>query len=320
MDRTYPEADLVQAFRRLEFVLTEKCNSRCVHCQGEHSPEKRGVMELQDGITYLEEVASVTKLDSFMVFGGEPMLYAERTIKFSRKAKELGIPEIELITNGFWGEEENRARSLAAQLKDAGVNEVLISVDAFHLLHIPLEWPRSAALACLAAGIDSVRWNVAILESEDALNRFDRQTSDIMRVLAPLGLETHINKVCFQGRARKTLSRFFSQQSLEGACPEAETALVNPTCVTLDARGWASICWSLSIGNAKKQALSRILTDYQWQDNPIIEALVTHGPKTLTKLPQASGFHFHAEKYIDKCHLCMDIREFLKPRYPEISV
>lgn len=110
--------------RRLEFSLTEKCNSRCAHCQGRHSPEREGVMETEDGLRYLEETASVAQPDSFMIFGGEPMLYPERTISLFRKANELGIPTIQLITNGYWGKDPKRAEALAAELKEAGVTDV----------------------------------------------------------------------------------------------------------------------------------------------------------------------------------------------------
>lgn len=306
--------------QRLEFVLTEKCTSRCIHCQGEHSPEREGVMKVEDGLNYLDETTSVAKLESFMIFGGESMLYPERTIKLFQKAKELGIPEIELITNGFWGKDVDRERSLATQLRDSGVNEVLISVDAFHSPYIHLDYARNAASACLTAGIRRVRWNVAILESENAPNQFDKQTRKIMEMLAPLGLKKNVNKVWPQGRARRTLAEFFPKQPLEGKCPEAETALVNPTCITMDPRGWASICWSLSIGNAKKESLSKMLTSYHWKNHPIIKTLVEQGPKGLLELPETNGFQFKENRYIDKCHLCMDIRKHLKPEYPEIFV
>ena len=36
--------------KRLEFVLTEKCNSRCAHCQGAHSPERE--WDLTERISY----------------------------------------------------------------------------------------------------------------------------------------------------------------------------------------------------------------------------------------------------------------------------
>ncbi len=305
--------------KRLEFVLTEKCNSRCIHCQGAHSPEREGVMEIEDGLTYLEETAAVTKLDSFMIFGGEPMLYPERTIKLFQRAKELGIPEIELITNGFWGRDPEKAKTLIFQLNEAGVTDILISVDAFHLPYISLDGPRNVASASLAAGVKRVRWNVAILEGIDAQNKYDRQTRQILKILAPLNLEANF-KIWPQGRAIKNLRSFFPSQSLKGDCPEKETNLVNPNCISLDPSGWASICWSLSIGNAKKVPLSKILTNYHWKTHPIIRALVEKGPRGLIDLPESEGFNFQEEKYIDKCHLCVEIRKFLKTDYPGIFV
>jgi len=276
-------------------------------------------MEIEDGITYLEETTSVTKLDSFMIFGGEPMLFPERAIKLFHKANELGVPKIELITNGSWGDDA-RAKDLALKLKASGVNEVLISVDAFHFPYIPLQYPRNAALASLAAGIEKVVWNVAFIEGENAENRFDKQTKEILRTLVPLSVETHTNKVWPQGRARTTLKQFFSKQSLEGKCPEEETALVNPSCVTLDSRGFASICWNLSIGNAKKEPLSKLLTDYHWKNHPVVQILVEKGPKGLVDLPEAEGFKFEEDAYIDRCHLCFEIRRFLRPKHPNMFV
>jgi len=306
--------------KRLEFLLTEKCNSRCIHCQGEHSPEREGVMKVEDGINYLNEATSVADLESFMIFGGEAMLYPERTIKLFKKSKELRIPEIELITNGFWGRDKNRANELAAQLKEAGVNEILISVDAFHLPYIPLDYSRNAALASVDVGIERVRWNVAILESETAFNQFDRQTNRIMSVLETLNLEVHVNKVWPQGRARRTLTEFFPKQPLEGKCPEAESVLINPDCITLDPKGWASICWSLSIGNAKKEPIFKILNSYHWKNHPVGKTIVKSGPKGLLELQEAHGFQLQKEKYIDRCHLCVDTRKFLKLQYPEMLV
>jgi MoaA/NifB/PqqE/SkfB family radical SAM enzyme len=136
-------------------------------------------MELEDGLNYLEETASVAELESFMIFGGEAMLYPERTVKPFRRAGELGITEIELITNGFWSKSPEKAVELARQLKEAGVTDLLISVDAFHLPHIPLDSPRNAAKAALEAGIKRVRWNVAILKNIDAPNPYDRKTKEI---------------------------------------------------------------------------------------------------------------------------------------------
>jgi len=304
----------------LEFVLTEKCSSRCAHCQGAHSPESEGAIEIEDGLNYLEETTSITELGSFMIFGGESMLYPERTITLFQRAGKLGIPEIELITNGFWGRDREKAETLALRLKEAGVTDVLISVDAFHLPYIPLDGPRNAAEASLLAGINKVRWNVAVLESIDAENEYDVQTRQIVESLEPLKLEINFNRIWPQGRARENLKDFFPRQSLEGNCPHKEDTLITPDCISLDPNGWASICWNLAIGNAKEDPLSELLIDYDWKEHPIIKTLVEKGPTGLLDLPESEGFHFQAEKYIDKCNLCCDLRKFARKTHPGVYV
>jgi molybdenum cofactor biosynthesis enzyme MoaA len=66
--------------KRLEFTLTRKCNSRCIHCQADASPLRKGVMQVKDAYNYLAEATAVSDLESFMIFGGEPMLYPKRAI------------------------------------------------------------------------------------------------------------------------------------------------------------------------------------------------------------------------------------------------
>jgi len=88
--------------QRLEFTLTTRCNSRRIHCQAEASPAKSEVMAVEDAGDYLTAAAAVSKLESFMIFGGEPMLYPERAIAIIKKARQMRIPKIEMITNGVW--------------------------------------------------------------------------------------------------------------------------------------------------------------------------------------------------------------------------
>jgi len=277
-------------------------------------------MEVEDGLGYLEETVAVTRLDSFMIFGGEPMLYPERTIRLFRKANELRIPEIELITNGFWGRDPKTATKLAIELREAGVTDVLISVDAFHLPHIPLDGPRNAALASVDAGINRVRWNIAVLESIDAQNKYDRRTREIAQILEPLDIEMSFNGIWPQGRARTNLKHFFSKQSLEGDCPDKENTLANPTCISMDPAGWASICWYMAIGNAKRTSLSGIVTGYRWDKHPVTRTLVEKGPMGLIDLPECEGFNLQEEDYMDKCHLCCELRRYMQRAYPEMYI
>jgi len=298
--------------QRLELTLTTKCNSQCIHCQADASPFKNEVMEVKDAYNYLAEATAVSKLESFMVFGGEPMLYPERAIAVFRRAQLLGIPKISIITNGFWGKSKETAEKLAVKLREAGLNKVNMSVDSFHLRHIPLECPQNAAQALVNAGVENIKWNVAVVESIDAENKYDRETRQLLKKLEPMGLDADIVKIMPVGRAVKNLREFFLHTPLDGPCegePIIGNPLMSPDSICIEPSGSVDICWRLSIGNAKENPLSQIVSGYDWQQNPVIKTLVEEGPKGLLNFPGARGYKLQESHYLNKCHLCIEIRE-----------
>jgi hypothetical protein len=269
-------------------------------------------MDVKDACNYLTEAVKAADLKSFMVFGGEPMLYPTRAIAIFKRAQELNIPKIDMLTNGIWGKDKEIAKTLAKKLKNAGLNTLGLSVDAFHLEYIPLEYPRNAAKASLEAAVEKVTWNVAVIESLDASNHYDKMTAHILKELEPLGIEAHVHKVVPAGRALRTISQYFQKTPLEGPC-EGETpmenTLTNPQCLTIEPSGSADICWHLSIGNAKKTPLSRIISRYDWQRNPMIKTLAEEGPTGLLQRQKPPANRFNKSGYINKCHLCVEVRK-----------
>jgi MoaA/NifB/PqqE/SkfB family radical SAM enzyme len=272
-------------------------------------------MDVKDAYDYLAEATSVSDLESFMVFGGEPMLYPEQAIAIFEKAKRLEILKIEMITNGVWGRDKERARRWAERLKIAGLNEVNVSVDAFHAQHIPVEYPRNAAMSLLNAGIENVKWNVAVVESIDAENKYDKKTKRILERLKPVGIKASFVKIIPAGRAVENLREFFKREPLQGPCtsdPILGNSLKNPESICIEPSGEVDVCWHLSIGNAKEAPLSRIISEYEWHESLVTKTLVEDGPMGLLKLEEAHDFEFQEDCYINKCHLCMQIRKSLR--------
>jgi MoaA/NifB/PqqE/SkfB family radical SAM enzyme len=269
-------------------------------------------MDVKDAHNYLTEAKFVSNLDSFMVFGGEPMLYPNRAIAIFKKANEFRIPKIEMLTNGVWGKNKENAEKQAIKLKEAGLNDVGISVDAFHLQYVPLEYPRNAALALLKAGVENVTWNVTVVESIDAANEYDKKTSQILKTLESVGIDAHIHKIISVGRAAQNLRRYFQPTSLEGPCqgdPILDNVLTNPESVCIEPSGEVDVCWHLPIGNAKEKPLSRIISEYDWRKNSTIKTLVEEGPMGLLKSAEKHSYRFLKDEYISKCHLCVEIRK-----------
>jgi molybdenum cofactor biosynthesis enzyme MoaA len=275
---------------------------------------RNDVMDVKDAYNFLAEATSVANLESFMVFGGEPMLYPNRTTAIFRKANELKIPEIEMLTNGVWGKSKEKAEKLATALKKAGLNTVGISVDAFHLQWIPLEYPRNSALALLKAGVKNVTWNVAVIESINAGNEYDVKTKQILEELEPVGIDTHYVKIMPVGRAVQNLRQYFHPTSLEGSCesePVIGNVLTNPESICIEPSGEVDICWHLAIGNAKETPLNRTISNYDWRKIPAIKTLVEEGPTGLLKYSRPYNNQFRKCHFINKCHLCIEIRKTL---------
>jgi organic radical activating enzyme len=297
---------------RLELSLTKKCDSQCIYCQADAGPWQNEVMKVSHAYNYLSETARVAKVNSFLLFGGEPMLYPRRALAIFKKAKETGIPRISMLTNGTWGKNRRSALKLAKHLKDSGLNVLGISVDAFHLQFIPLEYPKNSAEAAVKAGVEQVTWNVAVLESLTGANHYDKATAHILKELESVGIEAHIHKVSAAGRALRTMFRYFPKSPLDGPC-EGETPMENtvknPRCITIEPRGEADICWHLSIGNAKKTPLSQLIHDYDWRRNPITRILAEEGPLELLNQYRSQVRHFRRGGYVNKCHLCIEIRK-----------
>jgi MoaA/NifB/PqqE/SkfB family radical SAM enzyme len=271
-------------------------------------------MNVKDACNYLTEAATVANLKSFMIFGGEPMLYPDRAIAIFKKAHQLNIPRISMLTNGVWGKDLGKAETLAVKLKATELDTLGLSVDSFHLQYIPLEYPQNAARAAVKAGIERVTWNVAVIESISATNHYDKKTKQILEMLKPIGIEAHIHKVMPVGRATHNLRQYFQHTSLDGPCtgePPIGNTLTNPDSICIEPSGEVAICWKLSIGNARKKPLGKIIDDYDWQNNRIIKILVEEGPMGLMKTRESYGQNFQEQQFINRCHLCIETRKKL---------
>jgi hypothetical protein len=62
-----------------------------------------------------------------------------------------------------------------------------------------------------------------------------------------------------------------------------------------------------------------VLAAYDAAQHPIFSTLLTSGPLGLAREAQALGYVLKAD-YADKCHLCQEARQVLRPKYPQYLV
>lgn len=144
--------------KRIEIIVTNRCNGQCLHCSaaedsGRLAPACIDTGKASKAIRILTQAFPV---QSIMVFGGEPLLFPDAACSVLRTAADCGIPKRQLITNGCFTSDKTRLSAAARQLKAAGVNEILLSVDAFHQKTLPLPAVHHFAACAKACGIANI--------------------------------------------------------------------------------------------------------------------------------------------------------------------
>ncbi len=87
----------------LEIEITEKCNLNCVHCY----VDKKNNNELSNQkVLSIIDQSNNMGLNRLVFAGGEPLLH-KNIFNFALYAKELGIPEVMLMTNGLLISDKN---------------------------------------------------------------------------------------------------------------------------------------------------------------------------------------------------------------------
>ncbi len=194
---------------RVEFMVTMACTGACKHCsEGEHLMDTESLSPEQS-VNALRDICRHYDIESIMTFGGEPLLMADTVCQLHAEAKKLEIPNRQLITNGYFTKNKEKARSIAHKLADSGVNNILLSVDAFHQETIPLDHVLSFAEIMLKENV-LIRTHPAWLVSTEDTNPYNERTKEILSECAKLGMKSTSGNIIFpSGNALKYLSEYF---------------------------------------------------------------------------------------------------------------
>jgi radical SAM protein with 4Fe4S-binding SPASM domain len=100
-------------WKQLFVELTAKCNEQCVHCYAESSPARTEALAWPEISKVLKD-AKALKFGLVQFTGGDPLIspHCVQAVEFAR---EIGIPQVEIYTNGLAlrGRTYDRLRELA---------------------------------------------------------------------------------------------------------------------------------------------------------------------------------------------------------------
>ena len=245
--------------------------------------------------------------------GGEPFLNFDLLLKVVGIAHELKIPSTFVETNSFWCIDDKVTREKLLQLRDAGLHGILISVNPFILEQLPFERTERAT----RIGREIFREN-AIIYQEFFYSQFKK-----LNIKNTLSFNEYLRKTELGdlyeniellpiGRATYTLSHLYrkypAKRYLSESCREELT------------RGWhihvdnycnymTGYCAGISLGDGRE--IDLICQGIDLDRQPILEALLT-GLKRLFEFGvKEFDYKEHAQGYISKCHLCVDVRRHI---------
>ncbi len=197
--------------QKIEFVLTYACTGKCKHCsQGAH--EKYGdCLDADVANRCIVSLCENYDIKTALVFGGEPLIFAKEVCKIIACARDCEIDKRQVITNGYFTKDKEKVKSVAKSLAECGVNDLLLSADAFHQEYIPIEAVEFFAKQLKSFGVPT-RIQPAWLVSKDDDNPYNQKTRAIIDKLCKIGFDlSDGNVVFFEGNAKKYLAEYFEK-------------------------------------------------------------------------------------------------------------
>ena len=241
---------------KIEFVVTYACTGRCKHCsEGNHTSCGERI-DPQIAANAVRKIAAEYDIQTVMTFGGEPLLYTDAVYAIMKTATELNIPKRQVITNGYFSKNADKIREIAERLAACGINDLLLSVDAFHQETIPLCLVKQFASEAKTCGIP-IRLQPAWLRSAVDDNPYNRKTREILDSFADMDIIANEGNIIFpEGNALKYLAEYFTHELPENPYVEDPRDV---RCVSFSPNG------DVLGGNVYRKDIMEILEDYNPQ-------------------------------------------------------
>ena len=300
--------------RRIEFMVTYQCTGCCMHCSVAevlNRPGKYLCVQEKEAVDAVKWLAQHHPVTSVMTFGGEPLLYGEVACAIHQAATESGVAKRQLITNGYFSREDSKIREMATRLRQAGVNNLLLSVDAFHQKKIPLEMVRKFAEALQTEKIENFFLQPAWLVHEKHDNPYNEETRKILKSFADLEIPVNQgNDIFLAGNAAKYLSSYYETGEPDltavcGAMPYTEP-LDRVTSISIEPNGDVVAC-AFVIGNIYRETMEEIVQRYDPYAREDMAALLNGGVAGLLDWAKRERIEADCSGCYSACDVCRKI-------------
>ncbi len=310
--------------KTLKVNLLYNCTSKCAHCR--FNCENESDIQHPDFETpYLVAKALEENfgLDIVVILGGEPTIFPDETVELIKRIKTMGV-KTRLETNAWWAGSYEDAAAFLHKLDGTQTN-VMFSLDGFHEPYIPIEKVANAIQASIDLGVN-YNLELPYLDVKRKDNKIDQKTEELFEQLTTrfhINIPKYEGGIVFTGQAAENFGEEFAKGRgiPKEVCSKVpwwmNSEIDSLELLILEPGGYITKGCGISIVNVHQPNWIETLKNYSAYDHPIFKILLTKGPFGLAKLAEKYGYKIK-ENYADKCHLCHEARQVLKPYFPEI--
>lgn len=308
-------------------MVTYWCSAKCAFCYVYSGPDRGGALPIDDAVALwrsLDELASRHgKTMRIHLAGGEPFGDWPQLLGTIRAARDAGLTPLEKVeTNASWATDDYLVRARLEQLDALGMEKLIVSADVYHQEFVPFARVKrlvDAARQVLGPGRVRVRW----WDYFNDPHFTNRLTPAQRRDAYAHAIEQHRDRLT--GRAALRLADYFPKQPAAAfAGDHCVKPVLHSKHVHIDPYGniFPGTCGGIILGQATAtRSVADVWEDLaqNWRAHPVVGPVVTGGSYALMQHAERFGYRERLAGYANKCHLCMDVRQFLVDRniYPE---
>jgi hypothetical protein len=305
------------------------------------SPERDARLTYEQIESALSQLFANYKMLVIVFAGGEPTLLGKdlyKAISYCRANKVVS----RIVTNAYWAHSIEAARQKCAELKEAGLDELNISMDDYHEPYVPFERVKLAHQAAVEAGFRAVvianacgpqsALSPAFLEKEFHMGdvpmarRFDvdghsnhqerKSCNDQIFVLSN-GNVQRLGRGIDLIADEEIITDLNSVPEGLGGCPHAvRSAAISPrnhmlSCCGFELHGNPI----LDFGDLNKETVKETLD--KADDDLIVNMIALIGPPNIKKFLQKlcpDDVSFPRRRYQSYCEVCQDLVTIEKNR------